>query len=125
MITEINKKRTVTKHISCKLECKFDGRKCNFSQKWNNDKCWCECKNPKEHRVCKKGYFWNPATCSCKNIKYAESVVGTSVVICDKIIDTTKSTSAKTVRTKYTLTNFYILLSYLLITIALLIIDSC
>ena len=26
-------------------------------QKWNNDKCWCEYKNPKKHRVCKKDYL--------------------------------------------------------------------
>ena len=27
MITEINEPKIVTKHISCKCECKFDGRK--------------------------------------------------------------------------------------------------
>ena len=40
-----------TKHISCEFKCKFDGRKCNSNQKWNNDKCQRECKNPKEHNV--------------------------------------------------------------------------
>ena len=29
--------------VECK--CKFDGRNCNSDQWWNNDKCWCECKN--------------------------------------------------------------------------------
>ena len=48
--------------------CNFGGRKCNSNQKWNNDKCWCECKNPKEIHVYEK-YIWNPATCSCKNGK--------------------------------------------------------
>ena len=33
------------KHISCKCKCKFDGRKSNSNQWWNNDKCRCECKN--------------------------------------------------------------------------------
>ena len=37
MITGINKSKTLTKHLSCK--CKFDGRKCNSDQWWNNDKC--------------------------------------------------------------------------------------
>ena len=61
MITGMNKSRILTKHISCKCECKFDGRKCNLNQKWNCDKCWCGCKNPKEPRMCEKGHIWNPA----------------------------------------------------------------
>ena len=37
MITGMNESKTLTKHISCKCECKFDGRKPNPNQKWNND----------------------------------------------------------------------------------------
>ena len=37
MITVINESRTLTKHMSC--EFKFDGRKYNSNQNWNNDKC--------------------------------------------------------------------------------------
>ena len=47
----------VTKHVSCKCECNFDNKKCYSNQKWNNDKCLCECKNPKEHRLCEKHIF--------------------------------------------------------------------
>ena len=117
MKTEINKSRTLTKHISCKCKCKFDGRKCNLNQKWNNNKCLCTCKNPKEYFVSQIGYFWNLARCSCKNGKYAGSI-GDSVFICDKFIDRTKCTSTKvtitkTVPTKCNLTNFCILLSFL------------
>ena len=50
MITGINESKTLTKHISCECKCKFDGRKCNSNQKWNNDKCRCECK--------KTSYMW-------------------------------------------------------------------
>ena len=57
MITEINKSKTLTKHISCKCECKFNYKKYNLNQNWNNDKCRRECKNPKEHCVCEKGLF--------------------------------------------------------------------
>ena len=45
------------KQKSCKCECKFNSIKCNSSQKWNNDKCWYECKNPKEDHVCQKNTF--------------------------------------------------------------------
>ena len=30
--------KILTKDVSCKCKCKFDGRKCNSDQKWNNDK---------------------------------------------------------------------------------------
>ena len=39
MITRINESKTLTKHISCKCKYKFEGRKCNSDQWWNNDKC--------------------------------------------------------------------------------------
>ena len=39
MITRINETKTLTKHISCECKCKFDERKCNSDQWWNNDKC--------------------------------------------------------------------------------------
>ena len=32
-------------------KCKFDERKCNSDQWWNNHKYWCECK--------KAPYIWN------------------------------------------------------------------
>ena len=50
-MTRMNESKTLKKHISCKYKCKFDGRKCNSNQNWNNDKCHCECKNPKRHHV--------------------------------------------------------------------------
>ena len=44
MITGINESKTLTKHISCKCKCKFNGRKSNSDQWCNNNKCRCECK---------------------------------------------------------------------------------
>ena len=38
MITGKNESKILTKDISCKCKCKFDGRKCNSNQWWNNDK---------------------------------------------------------------------------------------
>ena len=45
------------------------------------------------------GYFWNTAACSCENSKYTAST-GDSVVMSNKIIDTAKSTSIRTILTK-------------------------
>ena len=39
MITGINELKTLRKHISCECKCRFDARKCNSDQWWNNDKC--------------------------------------------------------------------------------------
>ena len=54
--------------------------------------------------------------CSRENGKYVESIIGDSVIMCDEIIKETK-----TIPTKSTSTNFYILLAFLLSTISLLI----
>ena len=39
MTSRINESKTLTKHVSYKCRCKFDGRKLNSNQKWNNNKC--------------------------------------------------------------------------------------
>ena len=54
MITGINEPKTLTKHIWCECKCRFDGRKCDSDQCWNNDKCRCGCKMCD---VCKKIMF--------------------------------------------------------------------
>ena len=66
-ITGIKESKILTKHISCECKRKFDGRKCNSVQWWNNNKCRCECK---KHQVCEKDYVWNSATCSFEHGKY-------------------------------------------------------
>ena len=45
MITGITESKALTKRLSWECKCKFDGKKCNSNQSWNNNKCRCECKN--------------------------------------------------------------------------------
>ena len=45
MITGKNESKILKKDVSYKCKHKFDKRKCNSNQKWNNDKCSCECKS--------------------------------------------------------------------------------
>ena len=54
MTTRKNESKTLAKHASFDCKCKFDGRKRKLKQKWNNDKCWFECKNTKKYHVCEK-----------------------------------------------------------------------
>ena len=121
--------KILTKHISCTCKCKFDGRKCNSNQKWNNDRCRCEYKYLKENHVFKKDHICNPNTCGCENGKYLASITADSVITFDEIIDPvansydeeTKTIAKKTIPTKNTSTNFYSLLGFLIIVIPLLI----
>ena len=57
MITGINESEILIKHISCECKCKFDGKKRNSYQKWNNDKCQYERKNLKKVICAKKIIF--------------------------------------------------------------------
>ena len=84
IIPGMNKSKTLTKYISCEWKCKFDQRKCNSNQWWDNDKCRCECK---KHNICKKDNVWNPATCSCENGKYLTNIMDDSVITYEKIIE--------------------------------------
>ena len=115
MITEISESKALTKHISRECKCRFDGRKCNSDQWWNNDKCRCECK--KRH-VCEKDYIWNPATCSCENGKYLASIIDDSAITCDEIIESYNE-ETKTIVTNFSekkatckSQNFYILRAF-------------
>ena len=83
IMTGINESKTLIKHISFECKCKFHGRKCYSDQWWKNDRCWYECK---KGQLCKKNYFWNPATCSCVNGKYLPSTIDDSAITCDEII---------------------------------------
>ena len=74
-----------------------------------------------------KDYVWNPITCSCENGKYLASITDDSAIMCDEIIESYNE-ETKTIPTNFNekkanckMQNFYILLAFLLITIALLI----
>ena len=100
----------------------------NANQKWNNDKCQCECK---KYFMCKKDDSWNPTIFICENNKDLKSIVDDSVIVRDEIINVTDSVSTngssavskisdnKNVRYK---TSCYILHTFLLVTILLFII---
>ena len=62
---------------------KYNSITCNSNQKWNNDKCQCECKN---YQKCKEDYSWNPSRCTCKNSKYLRIITDDSKIVCDEII---------------------------------------
>ena len=128
IITVINEWKTLTRHISCECKCKFEKRKCNFDQWWNNNKCRWECK---KCHVCEKDYVWNPATCSCENRKYLARIIDNSAITYDEVIESYDE-ETKTIPTNFNekkqLVKYKIsilsILKFLLITTALLIVVS-
>ena len=53
MITNKNEAKSMTKHVSCNCNYKFNSTTCNSNQKWNSETCQCECKN---YHTCKKRF---------------------------------------------------------------------
>ena len=62
-----NKTKQIIIHKSCKCVCRLDSIVCNNKQKWNKNKCRCECLINKKCR----NKFWNPNSCKCEFRKVA------------------------------------------------------
>ena len=68
---------------------------------------------------------WNPSTCICENGKYLASTMDDSVITCDEVIES-YSEEMKAIPTNFNKKNitckaqsFYVLLTFLLVTIVL------
>ena len=44
LMSKTNETRNIKWHATCKCECGLDAIVCNDKQRWNKNKCWCECK---------------------------------------------------------------------------------
>ena len=57
-----------TKHIkwykACKCKCRSNSIVCNNKQRWNEDKCMCECRELVDKKRYDKGFIWNPGNCN-------------------------------------------------------------
>ena len=52
-----NETRHIKWHKTCKCKCGLDASVCNNKQRWNDDKCRCECKELIEKETCNKDLF--------------------------------------------------------------------
>ena len=59
-------KQDIKWHKTWKCRCRLDASICNNKQRWNDDKCRCECKELIGKGVCDKGFIWNPSNCECE-----------------------------------------------------------
>ena len=120
MITGINESKTLKTDISCEWKCNLDGK--NIIQ--SIAAIMINVDVSKKCHVCEKD-FVNPPTCNCENGKNSASVMDDLVITRDETIEST-SEETKTITTNFNekkatgkMQNFYILLAFLLITIAL------
>ena len=56
-MSKINETSFIKWHETCKCVCRLDGIICNIKQRWNEDKCRCECKELIDKRTCDKGFI--------------------------------------------------------------------
>ena len=65
-MSRTNETRHIKWHETCKRKCRLRASVWNNKQRWNDDKCRCECKELIDKGVCDKGYIWNPSNCECE-----------------------------------------------------------
>ena len=62
-----NQIRHIEWHQTCECKCRLDANVSNNKQRWNEDKCRCECRQELiDKGRCHKGFIWNPSGCSCE-----------------------------------------------------------
>ena len=57
LVSGTNETRRIEWHKTCKCKCRFYSSVCNNKQRWNDDKCRCECKKLIDKGVCDKGFI--------------------------------------------------------------------
>ena len=69
LVSGINETRRIEWHEMCKSKGRLNSSVCNNKQRWNDDKCRCECKEFIDKGLCLKGFTWNPSNCECECYK--------------------------------------------------------
>ena len=64
LMSRTNETRHMKWHKTC--ICRLDASICNNKQRWNDEKCKCECKESIDKEVFDKGFMWNPSNCECE-----------------------------------------------------------
>ena len=71
LVPGTNETRLTEWHETCKYKCRFNSSVCINKQRWNDDKCSCECKELKfmHKNSCVKGFIWNSSNYECECCK--------------------------------------------------------
>ena len=101
LLPRTNETRHIKWHKTCKWKCTLDASICNNKERWNDDRCICECKELIDKGTCDKGFIWNPSHCegecdkSCdigeyldyKNCRWRKKIIDKLVEECSENID--------------------------------------
>ena len=60
LISRTNETRHIEWYKTCKSKCRLN------KQRWNEDKCRCECKELIDKGICDKEFIWTPSNCECE-----------------------------------------------------------
>ena len=66
LLSRTNETRSIKRHKTYKCICRLNEVICNNKQRWNEEKCRCECKELIDKGVCDKGYIFNPSNSECE-----------------------------------------------------------
>ena len=66
LMSRTNETRHASQHETCTCKCRLDPSVCNNKQRWNNDKCRCECIELIDKGKRNKGFILNPSNCKCE-----------------------------------------------------------
>ena len=66
LMSRTNETRYIKWLETCTCKCRLDPAHWNNKQRWNNDKCRCECKELIGKEICDKGFIWNASDCECE-----------------------------------------------------------
>ena len=57
LMSRTNETRHIKWHETCKCKCRLYASACDNKQRWNEDKCMCECKELIDKGLCDKGFI--------------------------------------------------------------------
>ena len=86
-----NTTKQVEFHESCKCVCKINSSVCSEKQKFNKDKCRCECLVNKK---CQNDFVWNYSNYECESKKAAKLIVEK---VCEEMVGDISQNKANSV----------------------------
>ena len=66
LMSRTNDTRSTEWHETCKCIRRSNKISYNNKQRWNKEKCRCECKELIDKGVCDKGFIFNSSNCQCE-----------------------------------------------------------
>ena len=61
-----NQAKHIEYHKTFKCKYRSNSSVCNNKQRWNEDKCRCECRELVDKKRCDNAFIWNPSNCNCE-----------------------------------------------------------